>query len=47
MALGVGITTMFNSIDHEDLRDLRQAKEEEGAAATVSIADVKALLNLA
>ena len=33
--------------DLEDLRDLRQAKEEEGAAATVSIARVKALLNLA
>ena len=33
--------------DLEDLRDLRQAKEEEGSAATVSIADVKALLNLA
>ena len=31
----------------EDLRDLRQAKEEEGAAPTISIADVKALLNLA
>ena len=31
----------------EDLSDLRQAKVEEGAAATVSISDVKALLNLA
>ena len=33
--------------DLEDLRDLQQAKEEEGAVATVSIVDVKALLNLA
>ena len=33
--------------DLEDLRDLRQAKEEAGSVATVSIAQVKALLNLA
>ena len=30
--------------DLEDLWDFRQAKEEEGSAATVSIADVKAIL---
>ena len=31
----------------EDLEDLRQAKAEEKDAVTVSIADVKAMLNLA
>ena len=32
--------------DLEDLRDLRQTKEDEGDASTVSIAEVKAMLNV-